>query len=83
MDRYEYLDNTSDEILDVTREMVARVKVQPEPNSAQREYKRLISAAVHDLKDRWDYVQKWGTEDDFLGDGWIGSTFAERNLYPG
>ena len=83
VDRYEYIDNTSDEILDVTREMVMSLKVEREPNAAQREYRKLISAAADDLKDRWDYVKKWGPEQGFLGDGWIGSTFAERNLYPG
>ena len=83
VDRYEYIDNTSDEILDVTREMVMSLKTEQKPNSAQKEYRKLISAAADDLKDRRDYVKKWGPEDGFLGDGWIGSAFAEHNLYPG
>jgi len=83
VERYEYIDNTSDEILAVTREMVMSLKSEWQPNSAQREYKKLISAAADDLRDRWDYIKKWGPEEGFLGDGWIGSVFAERNLYPG
>jgi putative glycosyltransferase (TIGR04372 family) len=83
VDRYTYMDNTSDEILDATKEMVVSLKAGWKPNAAQREYKKIISAAVDDLKDRWEYVKKWGPEEGFLGDGWIGSAFAERNLYPG
>ena len=83
LDRYEYIDNTSEEILEVTKEMVERLKAKPQPNRAQLEYKELISATVEDLKQRWDYIKKWGSEDGFLGDGWIGRDFAERNLYAG
>src|SRR5262249_32450036 len=53
-DRYEYIDNTSEEILEVTKEMVAGLKARPEPNRAQLEYKQLISTAVENLKERWD-----------------------------
>jgi hypothetical protein len=83
VERYHYIDNTSDEILDATREMVVSLKAHPQPNEAQREFKKLLFTAVEGLKDRWDYVRKWGPEEGFLGDGWIGSAFAERNLYPG
>ncbi|MBI2183014.1 MAG: TIGR04372 family glycosyltransferase [Deltaproteobacteria bacterium] len=83
VERYEYIDNTSEEILDVTREMVKNLTGTSEPSSAQREYKKLICQAADELRDRSGYVRKWGPEGGFWGDGWIGRCFAERNLYPG
>lgn len=81
MDRYQYIDNSGDEILEAVREMVRNPRGQWEPTAPQREYKKLVSDAAGNLGDKLPYVRKWGPEDGFLGDGWIGQRFVELNLY--
>jgi putative glycosyltransferase (TIGR04372 family) len=81
VERYEYLDNTSDEILDATQEMMRWLHSPREPNADQKEYKKRLELVVEDLRDRWDYVRKWGSDAGFLGDGWICGGFAERTLH--
>jgi putative glycosyltransferase (TIGR04372 family) len=74
--RYEYLSNTPDEILDITREMVEWVEGRWVESPAQRRYHEAIMAAALDLQRHSAFVRKWGLHRGFLGDGRIARVAA-------
>ncbi len=85
--RYDFIDNSSDEILEAVREMLVTLDTGPEETAAQLEYKQLLCQVVKALKDslksvdRLAYMRKWGSEEEFVADGRIAHRFAERYLY--
>lgn len=69
--RYSYVDNTPEEIRDVTREMLAWVRGTWRESEEQRRYHEAIMAAAARLRRFSAYVRKWGLHEEFLGDGRI------------
>jgi putative glycosyltransferase (TIGR04372 family) len=74
--RYEYLSNTPEEILEVTREMVDWVEGRWAESPAQRRYHEAIMTAAAQLRRHSAYVRKWGLHRGFLGDGRIARVAA-------
>jgi putative glycosyltransferase (TIGR04372 family) len=68
---YEYDDNTSEEIVDAVSEMLARLDGVHTETATQQEFRSLATEAGVALRDRLQYVRKWGADDGFLGDGCI------------
>ena len=79
--RYEYVDNSSEDILEAVREMMDLLERAPPKTDAQREYERLALHAARDLQGKVFWVTKWGLQDGFLGEGSIAHFFAERFLH--
>jgi hypothetical protein len=80
--RYEYIDNTEDEILAVTREMLSALRSAPEETSSQRKYREMLVELT-----RSEAMQVWMTNSGlprtfYLGHARIGDEFARQNLYP-
>lgn len=69
--RYVYVDNTPEEIRDVTREMVDWIRGRWHESDEQRSYHDVIMAASARLRRYSAYVRKWGLHEGFLGDGRI------------
>lgn len=69
--RYVYVDNTPEEILEATREMLDWVEGRWTESEAQRSYHDAIMAASARLRRHSAYVRKWGLHEGFLGDGRI------------
>ena len=65
---YEYLENTAAEIAAATREMLERLDGRPD-TPEQIAFRDAATAAATQLRDRFAYVRKWGTDGGFLGDG--------------
>ena len=69
--RYEYVDNSPQEILEATREMLEWLEGRWTESPAQRRYHEAIMTAAAQLRRRSAYVRKWGLHQGFLGDGRI------------
>ncbi len=69
--KYMYVDNSPEEILDATREMLEWIEGRWAESPAQRSYHEAIVAAAAQLRSHSVYVQKWGLHEGFLGDGRI------------
>ena len=69
--KYLYVDNSPEDILDATREMLDWVNGEWTESPAQRSYHEAIVAAAAQLRRHSLYVQKWGLHEGFLGDGRI------------
>ncbi|MEQ1896016.1 MAG: TIGR04372 family glycosyltransferase [Vicinamibacterales bacterium] len=72
--RYEYLDNTPDEIVKGVDEMLELIARGVTPSDGQRRFKAL---AIEASTCRLPYVQKWGADEGFMGDGWIARASVE------
>ena len=71
MRRYEYVDNSPEDIREATREMLEWVKGNWTESPGQRSYHEAIMSAAAQLWRRSTYVRKWGLHEGFLGDGRI------------
>jgi putative glycosyltransferase (TIGR04372 family) len=80
--RYKYIDNSAEEIYLAVQEMLEIVDGAGAETPEQAEYRRRVYEAVESLKPKVGYIRKWGTDDEFLGDGRICRFFAERHLHP-
>ena len=69
--RYLYVDNSPEEILDATREMIEWLSGTWTECQTQRSYHEAVMAAAARLRHRSIYVRKWGLHEGFLGDGRI------------
>ena len=69
--KYLYVDNSPEEILEATREMLDWINGEWTESPVQRGYHEAIVAAAAQLRRHSVYVQKWGLHDGFLGDGRI------------
>lgn len=69
--RYQYVDNSPEQIRKATHEMLDWVQGRWTESDAQRQYHEAIVAATAQLWRRSQYVRKWGLHDGFLGDGRI------------
>lgn len=68
--RFEYRENTSEEIDRAVVEMLERLDGAGD-SPAQVQFRAAATEAAGRLRDRFSYVRKWGTDDGFLGDGGI------------
>jgi putative glycosyltransferase (TIGR04372 family) len=75
---YKYIDNTSEDILSAVREMLDSLENRPPESPQQRRFKEMVYQTTLRLKDKVRYIRKWGTDDDFMGDGRIAQFFVER-----
>jgi putative glycosyltransferase (TIGR04372 family) len=68
--RFEYTDNTPDELVRAVTEIVERLDGCADTVGQER-FREAATHAAESLRDRFAYVRKWGTDDEFLGDGGI------------
>jgi putative glycosyltransferase (TIGR04372 family) len=69
--RYQYLDNTPEEILEATREMLDWLDGRWTESAAQRGYHEAIGTAAAALRAESTYLRTLGPDGGFLGDGRI------------
>lgn len=69
--RFEYVDNTPEQILNATGELLDWVGGRWSESPGQRHYHETAVAAAAQLRDRLEHIRKWGLHDGFLGDGRI------------
>lgn len=67
--RYQYFDNTPEEIRDAVVEMLDDLDHPRDDTPAQAAFRVRVIAACTALGPFHAYVRKWGPEDGFLGDG--------------
>lgn len=77
-DRFGYRDNTPEEILQATYEILGRLDGQPD-TPAQVRFRDAATLAADRLKRQLGYVRKWGADDGFLGDGALVRFQAEES----
>ena len=77
--RYRYVDNTADEILGATCEMLEWLGGGWAESAGQRRYHQATVAAAAQLRRRSAYVRKWGLHRGFLGDGRIARVALAAN----
>ena len=81
-ERLDLVDNTSQEIYEAVREMVAFAKDQQPETEPQREFERLLYRLAADLTRKYgSWRRKFGTDSIFLGTGRIAHSFAKRHLH--
>jgi len=68
---YLYVDNSPEEILEATREMLEWLVGSWTESETQRSYHEAVVGAWNRLRPYSAYVRKWGVHDGFLGDGRI------------
>jgi putative glycosyltransferase (TIGR04372 family) len=78
--RYEYVDNTPEEIVEAVDEMLEIVEGRAVETAQQHRYRALAAAAGDELRPVLNYVRKWGSDQGFLGEGRVGRAYAERGL---
>jgi putative glycosyltransferase (TIGR04372 family) len=76
--RFAYAENSPEEICEVVEEMLERLSAETPPTAAQLMYRTLATEASERSRRTLPYVRKWGPDDGFLGDGWMGARFVER-----
>ena len=69
--RFQYVDNSPEQILEATREMLEWLGGTWTECQAQRSYHEAIMSASARLQRHSSYVRKWGLHEGFLGDGRI------------
>lgn len=69
--RYLYVDNSPEQLLEATREMLEWLGGDWGESPGQRSYHEAIMSASARLRRSSAYVRKWGLHDGFLGDGRI------------
>lgn len=74
--RYQYIDNTPEELLASVEEMLDDLGHDRPESPEQAAFREDIMRACEDLATRHAYVRKWGLDEGFLGDGRLArSTF--------
>ncbi len=76
--RWHYIENTEDEILQAVIEMEDFVNDNCGVTAIQTDFKNAVSEAHTGLWDHCFYVQKWGIDDGFIGDGFMASSFLKK-----
>ena len=76
--KYLYVDNSPEEVLEATREMLDWTAGEWVESPAQRSYHEAIVEAAAQLRRHSVYVQKWGLHEGFLGDGRIARVALAR-----
>ncbi len=76
--RYDYLENSPEDLVDAVREMLTFVTEHPPETDRQLAYKNLVMRTAEELRDRYAYVRKWGPEDGFMGDGRIVDAYVRK-----
>lgn len=79
--RWQYIENSEDEIRDAVIEMVALVNGACRASSLQSAFKRAVGVAHKTLWDQCPYIRKWGIDGDFIGDGHIAHSFLEKEWH--
>ena len=79
LERYYYIDNTLDEILDGVIEMIETLNGQRRESDYQRKHREMVTNASNYLWDRFYYTQKWGAEEGFIGDSCIADSYARKH----
>lgn len=78
--RFQYVDNSPEEIREATREMLEWLGGGWNETSGQRRYHDAIVEAADQLRRRGSlYIRKWGLHDGFLGDGRIARVAVEAH----
>jgi putative glycosyltransferase (TIGR04372 family) len=67
--RYQYIDNTPEEIVAAVEEMLDDLDHDRADTKGQTEFREAVTATCVTLSPRHAYVRKWGTEDGVIGDG--------------
>jgi len=67
--RYQYIDNTPEELLAAVEEMLDDLDHDRPESPAQAAFREDVMRACEDLAPRHAYVRKWGLDEGFLGDG--------------
>jgi putative glycosyltransferase (TIGR04372 family) len=78
--KFEYIENTAEEILDGVKEFIALFKGEWKPSAEQIKYKNaVIETGIknRDLK----FLRKWGMQGEYLGEGHICSTYLENKNF--
>ncbi|MGH9348925.1 MAG: TIGR04372 family glycosyltransferase, partial [Vicinamibacterales bacterium] len=73
-----YRDNTSEEIALAVREMRDSLAHGWRETDVQRRYREAATEAGLHLRTRVRYVQKWGPDEGFLGDGRVADFYARQ-----
>ena len=76
--RYQYIDNTSDEILEAVIEMIAHLNGEQQESEKQRQFRNTVVQKSTYLWDKFYYAKKWGAEEGFIGDSRIANFFVSR-----
>jgi putative glycosyltransferase (TIGR04372 family) len=78
--RYQYIDNSSHEILAAVIEMVRGLRDGWTESAPQREFRRAATQAAEAVRSYLTHFRTWGSDEGFLGDGRIGHAFAAGHL---
>lgn len=79
LDRYYYIDNTADEILNGVTEMIEMLKGARSESDLQRNHREMVINASNYLWDRFYYTKKWGADEGFIGDSCIADSYAQKH----
>jgi putative glycosyltransferase (TIGR04372 family) len=79
-DRFEYVPNTAEEILEVVDEMLVLLEEGRDPSPEQKRFRDLATEAARTQGLTSKYIRKWGADKGFLGDGRIGREQARRGF---
>ena len=75
-----YRDNTPAEIARAVQEMRDGLARGWHETEAQRTYREMATQAGLELRSRVRYVQKWGPDQGFLGDGRVADFYARQHI---
>ena len=75
--RFEYVDNSPEEILVAAREMVSGLTSRTDLAAQQKAFHDMALNAALRLRFRVNYVRKWGSHRNFLGRGRVGEQFLK------
>lgn len=67
--RYQYIDNTPEELLASVEEMLDDLDHDRPESPEQAAFREAVMRACDELAPRHAYVRKWGLDEGFLGDG--------------
>jgi len=77
--RFQYIENTSEDIRLAALEMLAWVQGDHRETVAQARFRELAARAGEELRASLNYVRKWGSDQGFIGDGRVCRFYAERH----
>jgi putative glycosyltransferase (TIGR04372 family) len=79
-DYFDYIDNSSEEILEAVDEMLDVLAGAGEVYREQEEVRQRILKASHELAAKIHYIRRWGADMGVIGNGHICRAFAQRLL---
>lgn len=77
--KWKWIDNSEDEILEAVQEMLLYLQGDYKISAEQIKYKEEVIRASKILSAGRLYVQKWGADGDFIGDGWIADSYIQKH----